>query len=128
MPTAWWSGAACICVLAARSRTSTCSGARIEGDVQLYGADFGGEFDLTGAAIGGEIHLSFRSDRQSPTWQKGSYLFLRNANADALQARAVSWNLLGGDGLLPTDLIGFTFNRLGGLGTSGGMVWTPPSL
>ena len=95
-------------------------GARIEGDVQLSGADFGGQFDLTGAAIGGEFHLSSGRHEHSPTWQNGSSLILRNAKADVLQARVDSWNMSGGDGLLPTDLTGFTFNRLGGLDTSGG--------
>ena len=90
-------------------------GAKIGGDVQLSGGVFGGEFDLTGAAISGELHLYSGWLKRSPTWQNGASLILRNAKADVLQARGNSWNMSGGDGLLPTDLTGFTFNRLGGL-------------
>ena len=95
-------------------------GAKIGGDVQLSGGVFGGNFDLTGAAIVGELHLFSGWLERSPTWQNGASLILRNAKADVLQARGDSWNISGGDGLLPTDLTGFTFNRLGGLDTSGG--------
>ena len=95
-------------------------GAKIGGIVQLVGSTFGGEIDLTGAAIGSELHLSSGWLERSPTWQNGASLILRNAKADVLQARADSWNVSGGYGLLPTDLTGFTFNRLGGLDTSGG--------
>ena len=95
-------------------------GAKIGRDVHLSGSGFRGEFDLTGADIGGELHLSSGLLDRSPTWQKGASLILRNVKADVLQARADSWNVSGGDGLLPTDLTGFTFNRLGGLDTSGG--------
>ena len=47
-------------------------------------------------------------------------MILRNTKADVLQAQADSWNMSEGDRLLPTDLTGFTFSRLGGLDTSGG--------
>ena len=93
--------------------------AKIGGDVFLPGSSFGGEFDLTGAAIGAELHLSSGLLERFPIWQSGASLILRNLNADALQAQAHSWNISGADGLLPTDLTGFTYNRLGGLDTSG---------
>ena len=95
-------------------------GANIRGDVQLSGGVFGGEFDLTGAVIGGELHLYSGWLERSPKWQNGASLILRNAKADVLQARGDSWNISGGDKLLPTDLTGFTYDRLGGLDTSGG--------
>ena len=95
-------------------------GAKIGGIVQLVGSTFGGEVNFTGAAIGVELHLSSGGTERSPTWQNGASLILRNAKADALQARADSWSMSRGDGLLPTDLTGFAFNRLGGLDTSGG--------
>ena len=95
-------------------------GAKIGGIVQLVGSTFGGEVNLTGATIGVELHLFSGGTARSPTWQSGASLILRNAKADALQARADSWSMSRGDGLLPTDLTGFAFNRLGGLDTSGG--------
>ena len=95
-------------------------GAKIGGDVQLSGGIFGGEIELTGATLGGELHLFSAWLDRSPIWQNGASLILRNTKADVLQARGDSWNMSGGDGLLPTDLTGFAFNRLGGLDTSGG--------
>ena len=94
--------------------------AEIGGDVHISGSTFAGEFDLTGAAIDGELHVSSGLLKRSPAWQRGASLILRNAKADVLQAQAGSWNMSGGDGLLPTDLTGFTYNRLGGLDTPGG--------
>ena len=93
--------------------------AKIGGDVFLPGSSFGGEFDLTGAAIGAELHLSSGLLERFPIWQNDASLILRNVNADALQAQAVSWNISGTDRLLPTDLTGFTYTRLGGLDTAG---------
>ena len=95
-------------------------GARIGSIVQLVGGTFNGEINLTGATIGVELHLGSAWSGRSPTWQEGASLVLRNAKADVLQARAENWNMSGADGLVPTDLTGFTFNRLGGLDTSGG--------
>ena len=95
-------------------------GAKIGGTVQLVGSTFGGEINLTGAAIGGELLISSGSFKSSPTWLNGASLILRNAKADVLQARGDSWNMSERDGLLPTDLTGFIFNRLGGIDTSGG--------
>ncbi|MYD97905.1 MAG: hypothetical protein F4X98_11045 [Gammaproteobacteria bacterium] len=93
--------------------------AKIGGDVFLPGSSFAGEFDLTGAVIGAEIHLSSGLDKRSPSWHDGASLILRNVEADALQAQADSWNVSGSDRLLPTDLTGFMYDRLGGLDTSG---------
>ncbi len=95
-------------------------GARVKGILQLVGSAFDGEFNLTGAHIAGELQLSSRRFEHSPIWKDGSSLILRSAKVDVLQARRDSWNLSEGDGLLPTDLTGFTFNRLGGIDTSGG--------
>ena len=81
---------------------------------------FAGELDLTGAAIGGEIHLASGKREKSPVWQDGATLILRNVRANALQARQEDWSISGGDGLLPTELTGFTYSRLEGLDTSGG--------
>ena len=100
--------------------------ARIGGNVQLAGSTFRGEFNLTGAAIDGELHLSSERGKRAPTWQGGASLILRNAKAYVLQAQRDSWNILRPDppseknNLLPTDLTGFAFNQLGGLGASGG--------
>ena len=95
-------------------------GAKIGGDVQLFGSNFGSVFDLTGAAIGGELHLSSGHHNRSPGWQNDASLILRNAKAEVLQARRNDWNVSDGGGLLPTDLTGFTYNRLGGLDRTGG--------
>ena len=95
-------------------------GAKIGDDVFLNGSTYSGVFDLTGSAIGGELHFSSGWIKSPPIWQNGASLILRNVKAEALQARKIDWNISGGDGLLPTDLTGFTFNRLGGLNTSGG--------
>ena len=95
-------------------------GAKIDGIVQLVGSTFTGEINFTGASIGVELHLSSGRHERFPTWRKGASLVLRNVKADVLQAPAGSWNMSGRDGLVQTDLTGFTFNRLGGLDTSGG--------
>ena len=86
----------------------------------ISGSTFGGEVDLTGSVIGGEFHLASGWNEDSPTWQSGASLILRNAKAGALQTRRDSWNMSGEEGLLPTDLTGFTFNQLGGLDTPSG--------
>ena len=93
--------------------------AKIGRDVQLSGSGFTGALDLTGAMIGGELHLSSGWLENSPNWRNGASLILRNVEVDVLQARKDSWNISGVDGLLPTELTGFKFNRLGGLDTSG---------
>ena len=93
--------------------------ATIGSNLQLSVASFGGTLDLTGAAIGGELNLSSGRMMHHPIWHDHAYLILRNARADALHAAAGSWRMSKGSRLLPTDLIGFTFNRFGGLDTSG---------
>ena len=93
-------------------------GADIGGSIRLYGGSFSGDLDLTGAAIGDELHLSSGQHNRSPSWRNAS-LILRNATADALQARKDDWNMSEGYRLLPTDLTGFTYNRLGGLSRPG---------
>ena len=94
--------------------------ADIGGSILLSGGSFSGEFDLTGAAIGGELHLSSGWHAASPIWRNDASLILRNTKADVLQARKDGWNMSDGSGLLPTDLTGFTFNRLAGLDRPGG--------
>ena len=93
--------------------------ASIGGNLQLSIGTFGGTLDLTGAAIGGELNLSSGRMMHHPIWLERAYLILRNTSADALQAAADSWKMSETSGLLPTDLIGFTFNRFGGQDTSG---------
>ena len=95
-------------------------GAKIGADIQLSGGVFDGTLDLTGADIGGELHLSSGWLEQPPVWQNEAALVLRNASAGVLQARRDDWELSGGDGLVPTDLTGFSYNRLGGLDKTGG--------
>ena len=95
-------------------------GTKIGGDLLLSGGQFGGNMDLSGASIGGELHLSSSWMKRPPDWLNEASLVLRNASAHALQARRDSWELSGGHGLLPTDLTGFTYNRLGGLDRAGG--------
>ena len=95
-------------------------GTKIAGDIQLAGSTYGGEFDLTGSTIGGELHFFSGQQEDSPSWQNDASLILRNVKAEALQAPVSSWSVSGGEGLLPTDLTGFTFNRLQGLNTPAG--------
>ena len=89
---------------------------RIGGDVQLAGSTFSGEINLTSATIGEDLHLSSERHKRAPIWQSDASLILRNARADALQARRDSWNISGKDALLPTDLTGFAYNQFGGIG------------
>ena len=72
--------------------------AKIGEDVFLPGSSFAGEIDLTGAVIGAELHLSSGIVDRSPTWLNGASLILRNAEVDALQARAQDWSVR-----VPTD-------------------------
>ena len=92
--------------------------ATIRGDLQLSVASFASTVDLTGATIGGELNLSAGRMMHHPNWEDGAYLILRNTSIDALQAAADSWKMKKGSAL-PTDLVGFTFNRFGGVDTSG---------
>ena len=94
--------------------------AEIGRSIYLGGSTFSGAFNLTGATLGRELHLFSGWLQRHPTWQNGASLILRNVKADALQAQGDSWQMSEGDELLPTDLTGFTFNRLGGLDTQGG--------
>ena len=87
--------------------------AKIGRDVEFWGSCFDGDLDLTGMQIGGELQF-YSSQRlnSSAFWLKDAYLNIRNAKADVLQAWTDSWKLSSG-GDLPTDLFGFSFNRLG---------------
>ena len=91
-------------------------GARVGRDIHLAGSTFSCQFDLTGAVVGGDIDLNSTTGelQLSPTWDNCASLILRHTKADVLQARAGDWEMSGPDNLLPTDLTGFTFNRLGG--------------
>ena len=93
-------------------------GAKVNGMIQFMRGNFGGQVDLTGAAIDGELHLSDGQPGQNPVWRGKASLILRNAKADALQARRDSWTVSGEEELLPTDLTGFSFNGFAGMGTS----------
>ena len=94
-------------------------GSRVGGLIHLAGSGFNGRLDLTGAVIDGELHLSSGPLEGSPVWADGATLVLRNARADVLQARRDSWQVADGRGPLPTELTGFVFDRLGGLGSTG---------
>ena len=95
-------------------------GAKIAGDVLLSGSTFNDEVDLSGVRIAGELHLASGRFEGNPIWGHKAALVLRNANADALQATAHSWNSSKQSQLLTTDLRGFTYNQLQGRDVRGG--------
>ncbi len=96
-------------------------GAVIGKHLQLRDSDFDGHLDLSSASIGEELHLTSPravGDRKPgdenfppPRWKEGSRLTLRNAHVVALNDTKDAW------GLQPNhlDLVGFTYDRLGGL-------------
>ena len=89
-------------------------GAEIHGVVQFLGSTFDGPIDLTGAVLHDDLALTH--DSQNVTWGTEARLILRNAHAKALEAHMPnSWRRPNGP--LPVDLQGFTFERLGGLGS-----------
>jgi hypothetical protein len=90
--------------------------AQIGQHLALLGGTFDGQLDLTGARINGELRLSGPGGER-PTWNAGAQLVLRNAHATALNATEVSWDGLGNEDL---DLIGFTYDQLGGLEAQAG--------
>ncbi len=89
--------------------------ARISANLDLTDGTYGA-IDLTGAMIGSEIRLG-SPDQQHPTWHAPDKITLRNVTAGALQDLPKSWPH-------EIDLEGFTYSRLGGIGTSGSMLAT----
>jgi hypothetical protein len=87
--------------------------AEIEGGLQLWGSEFAGHLDLTGAHITQDLLLA-TSDHRPPDWQAGARLTVRNARVGALQATGDAWTIAGSNEPLPTDLSGFSYNRLAG--------------
>ncbi|MCZ6494449.1 MAG: hypothetical protein O6933_10270, partial [Planctomycetota bacterium] len=96
-------------------------GAVIGKHLQLRDSDFDGHLDLTSVSIGEELHLTSpravkdrtRGDENypPPRWSERARLTLRNAHVAALNDTEDAW------GLQPNhlDLVGFTYDRLGGL-------------
>lgn len=86
--------------------------ARVGRGLQLGNSRFEGIFDMTGAKIEGELLLS-SARHGAPKWGEDAKLILRNVSVDALQAEPSAWKRE--EEWLPTELTGFTYNRLGGL-------------
>ncbi len=91
-------------------------GARIGGVLDLSGSTYDGHVNLTGTTVKGDILLA-STKHKPPKWQQGARLTLRNVTAGALQDTEDAWRRQeGGDGdLVPLDLTGFDYERLGGL-------------
>ena len=98
--------------------------AEIGGHLQLLDSDFDGHLDLTSVSIGDELHLTSPravADRKPgdenyppPRWSERARLTLRNARVGALNDTEDAWGLQPGQ----LDLVGFTYDRLGGLGAT----------
>ena len=101
-------------------------GAVIGSHLQLRDSDFDGHLDLSNASIGEELHLTSPlavEDRKPgnenfppPRWSEQARLTLRNAHAGALNDLENAWEKMERGQL---DLIGFTYDRLGGLRATG---------
>jgi len=97
------------------------SGAVIGGSLWLRDSDFYGHLDLTSVLIGDELDLN--SPRRvvhrnpgdenfpPPRWNERARLTLRNAQVGALNDTEDAWGLQPGR----LDLVGFTYDRLGGV-------------
>ena len=88
-------------------------GAVIGGQLQLRHSDFDGHLDLTSVHIEEELQLNLPG-APPPRWTKTSRLTLRNARVGALNDTEDAWDIQSGR----LDLIGFTYDRLGGLGAT----------
>ena len=89
------------------------SGAKIGGQLQLRDSDFDGHLDLTSVSILDELQLN--SPRHPPPrWSEQGRLTLRNARVGALNDTEDAWDIQPGR----LDLVGFTYDRLGGLGAT----------
>ena len=89
-------------------------------DVDLIAANIGGNLDLRDSTFGGTVNLSSASigngflvgdENRFAIWQNDARLILRNLSVGSLQAHRKAWDNL--DNKL--DLVGFTYERLGGL-------------
>jgi uncharacterized protein YjbI with pentapeptide repeats len=100
----------------------------------LTNSDFKGEVDFTQAKVQSDLRLSVL-DGSHVRWHEKAALTLRNASIGALQSNMRAWHyhpLREGCGtmepsigdvrcLVPTDLAGFEYQRLGGLGAARGL-------
>lgn len=101
--------------------------ARIGRDFQILQSRYGGSLDLTNTRIGGDLAVARGSQgrRAAPVWGADARLVLRNAKAGAIQDISDAWTLsetdpervlpCRGQAWLPVDLIGFEYDRWGGL-------------
>jgi hypothetical protein len=92
--------------------------ARIGGNLQLGASRFDGPIALDGASIDGAILLS-SANIGRPAWGEKAELRWRNASAGALQAELSALKRADGK-WLPHDLVGFRYDRLGGLAAADG--------
>ena len=83
--------------------------------LQLWDSDFDGHLNLTSVSIEKELQLN-SPRHEPPRWTKTSRLTLRNARVGALNDTEDAWKNIERGRL---DLVGFTYDRLGGLGATG---------
>lgn len=91
----------------------TMLGASINQDLQLSRSDFASVVDLTSAVVRGELSLA-QVVGGEPTWGDNAKLVLRNARVGALAGSISAFKRK--KGFVPSDLAGFAFDRLGGIG------------
>jgi hypothetical protein len=101
----------------------------LKSHVHIDGSAFHDRVDFTGATIEKNLILASTSaGERPPKWFKGASLVLRNVSVGALQESQAAWciedrqnNCLKNDteGFVPVDLQGFTYERLGGLESTG---------
>lgn len=95
-------------------------GARIGNTMQLLGT-FNNRVDLSSATVTGELQFDV-GGRFSPTWGKNAQLLLRNATCGALAGKVNSLkrtNDKGKSECVPTDMLGLSYARIGGLAGDG---------
>ncbi|MGE0742880.1 MAG: hypothetical protein AB7O98_16190 [Hyphomonadaceae bacterium] len=89
--------------------------------LQLRQSTLEGVIDLTGANVLGELHLELDEERCGPTWGDKAKLILRNAKFGALAGSINAFRKPPAPGkkrgeFIEMDLIGFSYDRLAGLG------------
>ena len=88
--------------------------ADVEGSIDLREGSFRGELDFTGVNVSEALILA--DSFSSVKWEDGARLVLRNSYARAIQDNQIAWDGLNEGDL---DLIGFTYDRIGGIETDG---------